>query len=302
MHYYQRNVGDYIRDTAHLSLLEHGIYNRLIDIYYLSEKPLLLDVGALARQIGARSKEERDALELVLADFFAATEQGFAHRRCDKELARIYGKSDAARKAAALRWQGERNASGKHSDSKSNADEKHLESGRNANAYESDANALQAHSDGNASGMLPINPVTQSTTTTSTTPARDEKPIRVGNFDPKPPRPEIPPPELLCQVPGFDPTAFALQLRQGGVKLPDDEALEVEWARFRFSVADGPPDEPRMWIKRFLKSLVYLQRSGQLGKTSGGNNATRKHKTTADVLEQLRREADALESRACAGG
>jgi len=40
LHYYTFNIGDYRRDTGHLSLLEHGIYRQLIDSYYLSEKPI----------------------------------------------------------------------------------------------------------------------------------------------------------------------------------------------------------------------------------------------------------------------
>ena len=40
MNYYERHIGDYLKDTAHLSLLEHGIYGRLLDIYYTREEPI----------------------------------------------------------------------------------------------------------------------------------------------------------------------------------------------------------------------------------------------------------------------
>ena len=37
MNYYKRHIGDYLKDTAHLSLLEHGVYARLLDVYYTRE-------------------------------------------------------------------------------------------------------------------------------------------------------------------------------------------------------------------------------------------------------------------------
>ena len=35
MHYYTKHIKDYKTDTAHLTLLEHGVYNSLIDLYIL---------------------------------------------------------------------------------------------------------------------------------------------------------------------------------------------------------------------------------------------------------------------------
>ena len=64
MHYYQFNIGDYRRDTSHLSLLEHGIYRQLIDTYYLSEKPLCADYANLMRSHCVRTDEEEKALKL----------------------------------------------------------------------------------------------------------------------------------------------------------------------------------------------------------------------------------------------
>ena len=37
MNYYERHIGDYLKDTSHLSLLEHGVYTRLMDVYYTKE-------------------------------------------------------------------------------------------------------------------------------------------------------------------------------------------------------------------------------------------------------------------------
>jgi uncharacterized protein YdaU (DUF1376 family) len=84
LNYYERHIGDYLKDTSHLSLLEHGIYGRLLDVYYTREGAIP-DAQA-ARLIGARSKEEREALSAVLAEFFTLTEGHWHQARCDIEV------------------------------------------------------------------------------------------------------------------------------------------------------------------------------------------------------------------------
>ena len=37
MNFYPRHIGDYIARASHLTLLEHGVYARLLDIYYSRE-------------------------------------------------------------------------------------------------------------------------------------------------------------------------------------------------------------------------------------------------------------------------
>jgi len=100
MHYYSHNIGDYRKDTIHLSLLEHGIYRQLMDSYYLSEKPLPLDHALLMRTHSARSADEMQAVESVLKDFFVPTEDGYIHKRCDVEIEAFHSKSVSARESA----------------------------------------------------------------------------------------------------------------------------------------------------------------------------------------------------------
>ena len=57
MHYYPHNIGDYRKDTSHLSLLEHGIYRQLLDSYYLDEMPLSNDLAKLMRSHSVRADE-----------------------------------------------------------------------------------------------------------------------------------------------------------------------------------------------------------------------------------------------------
>lgn len=84
MNYYRRHIGDYLRDTSHLSLLEHGVYTRLLDIYYTREGALPLDQAE--RLVGARSRDERAAVQRVLAEFFDKQESGWVQDRCEREI------------------------------------------------------------------------------------------------------------------------------------------------------------------------------------------------------------------------
>ena len=104
MHYYSFNIADYRKDTGHLSILEHGIYRQLIDMYYLEEGPLP-QKDRLMRLLCVRTADEEQALCSVLADFFERLDDGqYVSSRCDKELAAIFSKSEKARSAAKKRW------------------------------------------------------------------------------------------------------------------------------------------------------------------------------------------------------
>lgn len=87
MNYYSHHIGDYLSATAHLSLLEHGIYRRLIDVYYIHEAPLPADPKQVCRLIGARTKDERDAVDSILSEFFEESLEGWKQARCDREIA-----------------------------------------------------------------------------------------------------------------------------------------------------------------------------------------------------------------------
>lgn len=97
MNYYKRHLGDYAAATRHLSLLEHGVYTLLLDIYYISEAALPSDDRAIYRLIGARSKEEREAVGIVLQEFFCLQEDGWHQPRCDDEIARKQAQTEINR-------------------------------------------------------------------------------------------------------------------------------------------------------------------------------------------------------------
>jgi uncharacterized protein YdaU (DUF1376 family) len=124
MNYYERHIGDYLKDTAHLSLLEHGIYTRLMDVYYTKETGF--STSDVARLIGARSKDEKNALQIVLQEFFILVDGAYVQARCDREIKRYKDKQDKARSSANARWKSE------------------------STHTEGNANAMRTHTEGNA--------------------------------------------------------------------------------------------------------------------------------------------------------
>lgn len=97
MHYFQFNIGDYASHTQRLSLLEDLAYRRLLDEYYLHERPLNSGLTPVARQIGMRDHE--DEVQFVLESFFQLTDDGWINKRADQEIAHYKGKIEQASKA-----------------------------------------------------------------------------------------------------------------------------------------------------------------------------------------------------------
>ena len=100
MNYYKRHIGDYMKDASHLSLLEHGVYMRLLDVYYTREAPIPVDQAA--RLISARTKEEKAALEVVTCEFFMVVDGAYTQTRCDSEIATMQQKTETNREVGRL--------------------------------------------------------------------------------------------------------------------------------------------------------------------------------------------------------
>ena len=96
MNYYERHIGDWIGDTVNLTMLEDGAYNRLIDQYYRSEKPLPLDSKELFRLARASSSAERKAVLYVISTFFVRTESGFTQKRAQAGIEQFWERDQAA--------------------------------------------------------------------------------------------------------------------------------------------------------------------------------------------------------------
>lgn len=86
MHYYKRDIAQYLKSTAHLTLIEHGVYTRLKDAYMTHEQPLC--EKDKYRVIGARSKSEKNAVDTVLNEFFTRSDDRYINAEWDKEIAK----------------------------------------------------------------------------------------------------------------------------------------------------------------------------------------------------------------------
>lgn len=95
MNYYERHLGDYSKDTAHLTMIEHGAYGLLLDRYYGTEAGIPADqVHRIAR---ARTKEEKAAVDVVLAEFFQLVDGLWINKRAEEEIAKAHVKINAAK-------------------------------------------------------------------------------------------------------------------------------------------------------------------------------------------------------------
>ena len=89
MNYYPFHTGDYLSATRHLTWDEDAAYRRLLDLYYMTEKPLTSEARALHRLVVAVTDEQRSAVDEVLKEFFTLTTEGWFHVRCDAEIAKM---------------------------------------------------------------------------------------------------------------------------------------------------------------------------------------------------------------------
>jgi uncharacterized protein YdaU (DUF1376 family) len=101
MNFYQHHIGDYAEATSHLSILEDGIYSRMIRKYYALECCLPTSEVEIFRLLSAKKRAERDATRRVLKEFFELREDGWHNERCDEELAKYFAEEPErnARKA-----------------------------------------------------------------------------------------------------------------------------------------------------------------------------------------------------------
>jgi len=126
--YFRWFPGDYAKDTAHLTLLQHGAYRELIDAYMGAGKPIRGDLNTLCRICGALSGEERNAVELVLGEFFLQDGPLWRNARCDRELEYLKTLSTAGQKAAQARWRdGSAFAMRPHSDGNASQSHSHIQ-------------------------------------------------------------------------------------------------------------------------------------------------------------------------------
>jgi uncharacterized protein YdaU (DUF1376 family) len=107
MNRYDFYPGDFGRDTSDLTILEDGIYRRLLDWYYSNERPIPDERATLI--VRALTDEEREKTQWVLNRFFTKEEEkpiGFSlgsslvwrSSRCDREIAKARVQIEANRR------------------------------------------------------------------------------------------------------------------------------------------------------------------------------------------------------------
>ncbi len=84
MNYYEHHLGDYAKDTGHLTMLEHGAYRILLDRYYSTEQGI--PAAQAYRLARARSEEECRAVDVVLEEFFELVDGVWIHHRVEREI------------------------------------------------------------------------------------------------------------------------------------------------------------------------------------------------------------------------
>jgi len=97
MHYYQFNIGDYSSHTSRLSILEDLAYRRLLDLYYLNERPFNGCLEDIVRDIGMPNYENE--VEYVLGKFFPKDNDLWINKRVDKEIDTYHRKLKSAKAA-----------------------------------------------------------------------------------------------------------------------------------------------------------------------------------------------------------
>lgn len=102
MNFFKLYIGDYQRDTAHLSMAEHGAFLLMLQHYYATEKPLPTG-RALYRILRAETDEERAAIDSVANQFWTLTDDGLMNARADEEITKSREQAETNRRIARAR-------------------------------------------------------------------------------------------------------------------------------------------------------------------------------------------------------
>ena len=97
MHYYPFNIGDYSSHTSRLSLIEDLAYRRLLDLYYLTERPFNGCSTDVARDIGLQDHQKE--VDYILGKFFPKVGDDWVNDRCKREVDLYQSKKITASKA-----------------------------------------------------------------------------------------------------------------------------------------------------------------------------------------------------------
>lgn len=210
MHFYKRDLDEWGRMTAHLTLTENGALDRLVGFVAKSEQPLLRDLELLCRRLRAETGPEKKAVRAILKEFFEETDAGYTSPWVTALIERCSHKKKALQQNGSLGGIATANARKEASKPPANADDP------SANGQQNPANP-QPLQDFRTSGL-------QDSTTSSL-----QDPITSGLQEPMP-SPALPP--AVKFPPSFPKTeAEALAWARGGTVIidRDDAWIRAVW-------------------------------------------------------------------------
>lgn len=91
MNYYKRHLGDYAKKTRTLTVLQHGIYTLLLDLYYSEEAPVTATDAYTVCQ--ARTAKDRAAVDTILTKFFTQDRDLWRNPKADEVIAKYHAKA-----------------------------------------------------------------------------------------------------------------------------------------------------------------------------------------------------------------
>jgi len=94
MNYYEHHLGDYARDTTHLTALEHGVYRLLLDRYYTREEGIPEEQAY--RVALARTDDERAAVDAILGEYFKLVDGLWINNKAEEEIKKARSRINAA--------------------------------------------------------------------------------------------------------------------------------------------------------------------------------------------------------------
>lgn len=207
MNFYKHHLGDYSRCTAHLSMTEDGAYRRLLDVYYTREEPIPADIKAACRLVRAQTRQDREAVETVLREFFDLRDDGWHNNRADEEIQVAQEKAERNREVGKKGGRPPKNET--------------------ITVIKNNPEETQTVISGNPDKTLASNhkPVTSKNQSSAST------------AEPPPtPKPSPPSPTAERPPPG-DFVGLAIELRKAGVACTASHPRVIEWAEKGVTVA-----------------------------------------------------------------
>lgn len=175
-HSFNFHIGDYIRDTRGLSMMEHGAYLLLMLQYYSSGKPLPAELAELYKLAHARTHSEKAAVQSCVSKFFRNGNATLVQTRIERELTVWAERTRKARDAANAKW-GKTTNKQTADDAGASKVVKEKDANACAEQCSADANACAEQCPPLAVSLLPLSPPTpQPGETTGAAPPRDAGP------------------------------------------------------------------------------------------------------------------------------